>query len=79
MVENHNLVKEFPQFKDKIHNMKVSDAHFKKLFEAYDALDHEIKKIEDGAENTSDFYLEDLKKKRIAAKDELFGMLSKAA
>jgi uncharacterized protein YdcH (DUF465 family) len=79
MVENHALVLEFPQFRDKIHTMKTSDGHFKSLFEKYDKLDHEVRRIEDGVEATSDAYLEDLKKKRLAVKDELFSLLNKAA
>ena len=32
-------------------------------------------RVEEGFENTSDEYLEELKKKRLALKDELFAMI----
>jgi len=75
--EKHDLVHELPEFKDKIHELKVSNAHFLKLFNEYHEVTKEVEKIEGGAENTSDEYLEEQKKKRLALKDELFAMLNK--
>jgi len=75
--EKHDLAHELPEFKDKIHELKMSDAHFHKLFDKYHDVTKEIEKIEGGAENTSDEYLEDLKKQRLALKDELYSMLNK--
>jgi len=31
-IPKHDLVHEFPQFRDKIHQLKMSNAHFAKLF-----------------------------------------------
>ena len=32
--EHHNnLIEEFPEFQDKIHDLKVANLHFSKLFE----------------------------------------------
>ena len=73
--EHHDLVHEFPEYKDKIHEMKVSNPHFAKLFEEYDAADHEIRRIEQGVETPSDEYAEELKKKRVLLKDELYALL----
>ncbi len=78
-LENHSLVKEFPEMKDKIHQLKTSDNHFSKLFAQYDELEHAVHRIESGAEAASDDRLEELKKKRLRLKDELFGLLKKAA
>ena len=75
--EKHDLVHELPEFKDKIHELKLSDAHFSKLFDEYHEVTKEVQRIESGAENTSDEYLEDLKKQRLALKDQLFLMLKK--
>ena len=74
-VEAHDLAHEFPEYKAAIHAMKISDAHFAKLFEEYHVANKEIHRIEVGAENTSDEYLEGLKKQRLVLKDQLFGML----
>lgn len=78
-LENHSLVKEFPEMKDKIHKLKSNDGHFSKLFAQYDELEHNVHRIESGAEAASDDRLEELKKKRLSVKDELFGLLKKAA
>ena len=79
MLEKHGLHHEFPEYHDAIHALKMGDAHFLKLFNRYDELDHEINRIEQGVENTSDDYLEGIKFKRLRLKDELYGMLKKHA
>ncbi|UAA37687.1 DUF465 domain-containing protein [Paraneptunicella aestuarii] len=78
-VSNHSLANELPEYKDKIHELKMSDNHFHRLHNEYDEIDHEIHRIENGTENTSDMYLEDLKKKRLYLKDIMFDMLKKQA
>ncbi|MEO7105372.1 MAG: DUF465 domain-containing protein [Rhodoferax sp.] len=78
---NHDIVTEFPQFKDKIQSLKASNAHFAKVFESYGLLNHSIAKIETtggaGAAMT-DEALEIEKKKRLKLKDEIVHMLHHA-
>ncbi len=76
--EHHDLLHELPEYKDKIHEMKVSNAHFAKLFDQYHEVDHEVRRIEQGIETPADEYTEEVKKKRLALKDELFQMLQAA-
>jgi len=76
-IEKHDLHHEFPEFNEEIHELKMNNAHFSRLFDKYHELDHEINRIEQGVENTSDEYLEQLKVKRLALKDELYVMLQK--
>lgn len=79
IVENHpSLANEFPEFKDAIHTLKMNDAHFAKQFDAYNTLDREILRIEEGVENAGDADLENLKKQRLTLKDELYAMLKAA-
>ncbi len=73
--EKHDLVHEFPEHRERIHELKTSDAHFARLFDEYHEVEHEVRRIEEGVENTSDDYLEELKKKRLSLKDNLFSML----
>lgn len=75
MLEHHPLVKEFPEFKDKIHELKTSDSHFRKLFDEYDEIDKEVLRSEELIETHSDDFVEELKKKRLNLKDQLFEML----
>ena len=78
-LENHSLVKEFPEMRDKIHELKMSDNHFSRLFKEYDEVEHSVHRIESGAEAASDERLEGLKKQRLNLKDQLFSLLKKAA
>lgn len=78
-LENHSLVTEFPEHRELIHNLKVSDNHFANLFDQYDQVEHEVHRIEAGAEAASDERLEGLKKQRLKLKDDLFALLQSAA
>lgn len=74
----HDIVHEFPQLKDKIHTLKTTNHHFARLYTEYDALNHEVAKVETGGAVMIDEALEDLKKKRLKLKDEIVQMLSAA-
>lgn len=74
-LEKHDLIHELPEYKDKIHSLKMSNSHFSKMFEKYHEIDHEIHRIEVGVENSADEYLESRKKERLHLKDKLFAML----
>ncbi len=78
LTEKHDLLHEFPEHRDAIHELKVSDAHFARLFDEYHDVDHEVHRIETGIENTSDDYLEGRKKRRLYLKDELYRMIREA-
>ncbi len=75
LTEKHDLIHEFPEYRDRIHDLKVGNNHFARLFDEYHDLDHEIHRIETGVENTSDDYLEERKKRRLFLKDELYRMI----
>lgn len=74
----HTLQTEFPEYKQAIHKLKLNDSHFARLFDEYDKLDQEIHRIETGAAPDSDEYTEELKKKRLDHKDQLFHILKAA-
>lgn len=75
IIEKHSLAIDYPEFKERIHELKMSDAHFSRKFDEYNDLDKEIIRFEEGIENTSDEILEGLKMKRVQLKDELVSML----
>lgn len=74
-LEKHDLLHELPESRDAIHHLKMNNNHFARLFEQYHEKDHEVHRIETGAENTSDQYLEERKKERLKLKDELYRMI----
>ena len=76
--EKHDLIHELPEHRDRIHELKTSNARFARLFDEYHELDHEIHRIETGIENTSDEYLEEKKKHRLLRKDEMYEMINSA-
>ena len=76
MITKHILTQEFPEYETKISHLKVENAHFKKLFHGFDELDHEIYRIESDSEPASDDALNDLRKKRVHLKDEIYQFLT---
>ena len=76
--EMHDLHQEFPEYHDEIHDLKVKGGHFKKLFDEYDELAHEMIRIQQQIETPSDDFVEELKVKRLRLKDELYAMLKAA-
>ena len=75
---HHPLVKEFPEFKEQIHNLKMKDNHFSRLMKEYEEVDKHVFRIESDEEPTGDEYLRDLKKQRLKLKDELHSMVKGA-
>lgn len=72
---NHDLAHEFPQHLEKMRELKTTDVHFAKLFTEYDEDNHAIAKFELGGAVISDEALENLKKKRLKTKDEIYQIL----
>ena len=76
--DRHDLVHELPEHRITIHNLKISNRHFARLFNDYHETDHEVHNIETGVTTTSDDYLDGKKKQRLQLKDELFQMIINA-
>lgn len=74
-IEKHDLIHELPEHRDRIRELKMSDARFARLFDEYHTVDHEVHRIEEGVENPSDEYVNEVKAKRLRLKDELFEMI----
>lgn len=68
----------FPEYRDLISELKVSDHHFGRLFEKHNELDHTIKNMEAGTVVGSQDQIETLKKEKLRLKDELYVVLKKA-
>lgn len=75
----HELHDEFPEATEKMHELKMSNAHFARLADHYHEINRSIHRAETDVEPTSDDVLEVLKKKRLALKDEIAGILQAAA
>ncbi len=72
---HHKLSDEFPGFKDRIHSLKMNNAHFANLLSRWEEIDKRIARAESRIELMSEAEEENLKKQRVALKDELYSML----
>ena len=77
-VEHHDLVHEFPELRERIHELKVSDTHFRKLFDEYHELTRAIEKMEDEVTPVATHTEEERKVRRVHLKDELYRLLTAA-
>lgn len=73
----HELVDEFPELVDRMHDLKVENARFAKLTEDYHEVNRAIHRAETKIEPTDDLHLEDMRKQRMVLKDEIYGMLTR--
>lgn len=75
--EHHrDLAHEFPELKDRIHELKLASVRFRQLYEEYQEVDDEICRIEQEIETPSDDFTEQRKLRRVWLKDRLYGMLT---
>lgn len=68
----------FPEYRDLITQLKTTDRHFLNLFDQHNELDQRIKNIEARIEAGSAVEIENLKKEKLALKDQLYALLKKA-
>lgn len=74
-VEHHDLHHEFPEYGNAIHELKLGNNHFARLFDEYHGLTAEVEALETQDVPVDDFAIEEMKKKRLRLKDELYVML----
>ncbi len=65
------------EYRDEIHELKMQDAHFAKIFEEHNELDQKVEDAETGRIPMTDVELETLKKKKLLLKDEALMMILK--
>ncbi|MDO8319782.1 YdcH family protein [Rhodoferax sp.] len=68
----------FPEFRDQISQLKVSDLNFVRLFEKHNTLDQTIRHMEAHLEPGTHDEIEQLKKEKLLIKDALYNILKKA-
>ncbi|MCZ4279254.1 DUF465 domain-containing protein [Kiloniella laminariae] len=72
----HELVDEFPEYRDRIRDKKLSDAHFAKLADDYHRVNRMVHRHESEVEVLSDDHITEIKKERLVLKDTIFSFLS---
>jgi len=72
----HELTEEFPEHTDAIHALKISNNHFARLVDEYHEINRAVHRAETDVTPTDDFNEVDMRKKRMALKDEIYQMLT---
>lgn len=71
----HQLFEEFPEYEQKIHDLKLASAHFSKLVDEYHAVNREAHRMEERIEPVDEPTEHTARKHRLALKDEIANML----
>ncbi len=74
----HELNEDFPGQADKIHALKMSDAHFAKLVEEYHEVNGVVHRAETNVEPMDQLAETNVRKQRAALKDEIARLLAQA-
>lgn len=73
----HELADEFPEHREKIHALKTSDAHFARLMDEYHEVNRAIHRAETSVEPTTEDHENQLRRQRLALKDEISVILAR--
>jgi uncharacterized protein len=68
----------FPEFRDRITQLKTTDHHFMRLFEQHNALDQKVKNMEANITPATHEEIETMKKEKLLLKDQLYAILKSA-
>ena len=74
-VEHHDLIHEFPELRERIHELKLGDEEFRSMFDEYHELTRNIEKMEDEVTPVATRIEEEAKVRRVHLKDELYRIL----
>ncbi|MCC8402359.1 DUF465 domain-containing protein [Paraburkholderia sp. MMS20-SJTN17] len=65
----------FPEYRDRISKLKITDAHFARLFHKHNDLDQQIKNLECATTKGKETLITGLKKEKLLLKDQLYSIL----
>ncbi|HWQ39323.1 MAG TPA: DUF465 domain-containing protein [Burkholderiales bacterium] len=71
----HDVEHEFPEFKNLIHEMRDRDQRLAELIDEYERVNAEIVDIEENDKPFQDFEFENMKKRRLRLKDQIYFLL----
>ncbi len=75
-IEHHDLIHELPEYRQRIHDLKMSNTHFSRLFDEYHDVTKEVERMETLTEPVCTETENARKAKRLHLKDQLFAMLT---
>lgn len=74
----HELAEDFPEYADRMHDLKMSNPHFARLFDEYHEINRTIHRAETLVEPVEELAEAEMRKTRMRLKDEIYSMLSHA-
>lgn len=74
----HELQEEFPEYAEKMLDLKANDAHFAKLADEYHEINRAVHRAETNVEPVEELTEVEMRKKRALLKDEIYALLSDA-
>lgn len=72
----HELADEFPQQAQRIHELKMGNAHFERLCDQYHEVNRAIHRAETRVDVVAEEHEATLRRQRLALKDEIAAMLA---
>jgi len=75
---HHPILREFPEHRDTIKRLQLSNDHFRNVYDEYHRLDDSVYRIEEEIDNASDQEIEELKMRRAKLKDYLYHLIRRA-
>lgn len=76
MAAPHAIHEEFPDHADRIHQLKMTDGHFARLLQEYDAINDRVAGAESRQSPMSEEAEGDLRRRRAMLKDEIARAIS---
>lgn len=71
----HELSEEFPELAEQMAQLRQSDQHFANLAERYHTLNRDVHRAETDVEPTSDTHMTEMRRARMALKDEIYAYI----
>jgi uncharacterized protein YdcH (DUF465 family) len=75
LAEHHDIGREFPEYSSMLEALCAKDETFAALVAKHDALDDEIRRLEESQQPISDEEMEKMKFERVALKDRIYQSL----
>jgi uncharacterized protein YdcH (DUF465 family) len=74
----HELAEEFPAEAEKMHQLKLNNAHFAKLFDEYHTVNRAVHRAETLVEPVDSAREAELRQRRLHLKDEIWALIQAA-
>lgn len=76
LVEPHDILHEFPEYANRIAQLREESDAFHHLMDEHNWLDSHIRSLEEHDTPVADFHIEEMKKRRLLLKDRLYALIT---